>query len=258
MKYLIVEDAKNTSDDLFKIIKSKGIDSKIEQAYNLHEAIQFLNNFSYDILVLDIQLPDGTIFDLLDVLKKQNKINFEIIFITGTDNRSLIMKAIKFSAVDFLAKPYGKQDVIDAIQSAEETCVKKATNPLRGLDASQLELLVENLKSIEKSKRIALRKIGGLIVYIELKDVVYVRADREICSFHFVENQVINASKHMGFYKDGLLSEGNFIQVHHNCILNLDYVTSLDPQEKIIHLINGETILASRRRFKELVERIGV
>jgi len=258
MKYLIIEDTKNTSEDLFKIIKSYSSDALVDQAFTLQEATQLLNSASYDILVVDIQLPDGTIFDLLDNLKNEDKINFELIFITGTDNKSLIMKAIKFAAVDFLAKPYDKQKFIEILSFAEESVLAKLNNSVSGLDIKQLHLLLENLKSNRNTKRIAVRKIGGIIEFIELKDILYVMADREICTFHFKEKLVLNASKHLGYYKDGLLSEDNFIQVHNNCILNIDFVKSLDPNEKVIKLQNGEHVIASRRRFKDLIEKIGL
>jgi two-component system LytT family response regulator len=85
-------------------------DLEVINTFNIAtEALKFINSEKIDIIFLDIEMPNGNAFDLLEKFKE---INFNIIFTTAYDHYAI--KAIKFSAVDYILKPFEKKDIQSA------------------------------------------------------------------------------------------------------------------------------------------------
>ncbi len=102
-------------------------------------------NENPDLVLLDIQMDDGTGFDLL---KKAEPINFKVIFITAFDQYAI--QAFKFSAIDYLLKPVDPEDLVQAVNRAEQMVQQDFS--------TQLKVLDDNLKTQEtKGKKIILR-----------------------------------------------------------------------------------------------------
>ena len=100
-KILIIDDENRTRQLIAKMIDSFGFNVKtIPEGENVESAITAIKKYNPDIVFLDIQMPDGTGFDVLASLPEKN---FEVIFITA--HEEFAIKAIKFSALDYLLKP---------------------------------------------------------------------------------------------------------------------------------------------------------
>jgi two-component system, LytTR family, response regulator len=118
-KVLIIDDENRTRDFVKKMIDSFNLDLDVfTDGENVETGIEAINRIQPDILLLDIQMPDGTGFDVLNSIETKN---FEVIFITAYQEYAI--KAIKFSALDYILKPIDSEElhssIITAIDSLE-------------------------------------------------------------------------------------------------------------------------------------------
>jgi two-component system LytT family response regulator len=113
-KVLVIDDENKTREFIAKLIRSFGLDLEvIAQGENVETALAAIEEHQPDIVLLDIQMPDGTGFD---VLQRTLTKNFEVIFITA--HQEFAIKAIKFSALDYILKPVDPEELRDAIEHA--------------------------------------------------------------------------------------------------------------------------------------------
>jgi two-component system LytT family response regulator len=136
-KVVIVEDEKHIQESIREIISEhcknviiSGIANNIETAKTL------LNETNPDLVLLDINLPDGTSFELLEQL---NQINFKIIFITAFEEYAL--RAIKLSAIDYLVKPIDPIELINTVNKAVEL-IDESSNEIN------LKALLSNIDTL--------------------------------------------------------------------------------------------------------------
>src|SRR6218665_850115 len=112
MRALIVDDIPQARKTLSKDLETycPGIEI-VAEASGVVEAVKFLNKNQVDIVFLDIQMDDGSGFDILDMIPE---IHFHIIFITANDGHAL--RAFKYSAVDYLLKPVDPDELVRAVE----------------------------------------------------------------------------------------------------------------------------------------------
>lgn len=121
IKVLVIDDENKTREFIAKLIRSFGLDlDVIAQGENVETALEAIKEVNPDIVLLDIQMPDGTGFD---VLKRIENKNFEVIFITA--HQEFAIKAIKFSALDYILKPVDPEELRDAIEHAIQAVSEK-------------------------------------------------------------------------------------------------------------------------------------
>lgn len=140
-KVLIIDDEKRTRDLIAKMIETFGFDlTVISEGETMDTAIKAIQNHQPDILFIDIQMPDGTGFD---VLKQLENISFEVIFITA--HEEFAIQAIKFSALDYLLKPVDPLELKEAVEKAIKAVnTKKIDNQI---DALQNNILPNQKKN---------------------------------------------------------------------------------------------------------------
>lgn len=252
MHALVVEDIMATSDLIKGRINTLSDEVfKIDQAFDLENAYQFIVSNDYDILFLDIQMPKGTTFDLLKRLSDEKKINFEIIFITGQKESEYLINAIKFSAIDFLYKPIEDDALINAINKAKEK-VEHRKNEKR------VELLLDYLESSEKKKtdRVAFQLSKGIIKFFAINDITHLKADGVVTKIHLADGSEYSATKNLGFYRAFLISQFEFCSIAHGLIINMDQVDDYLHKDLTVTMKNGIQLKASRRGGKEFKERM--
>ena len=137
-KILIIDDENRTRQLIAKMIDSFGFNVKtIPEGENVESAITAIKKYNPDIVFLDIQMPDGTGFDVLASLPEKN---FEVIFITA--HEEFAIKAIKFSALDYLLKP------VDTNESELKQAMKKISKTQKGPE-NQIPSMGCNIKWIK-------------------------------------------------------------------------------------------------------------
>lgn len=250
---LIVEDVKDTSDYIQQRIQMLcPAIAKTDQALTLNEAENLIENNSYDIVFLDIQMQTGTSFDLLKRLSDKDIINFEIIFITGENDKEYTLRAIKFSAIDFLYKPLDDGELVIAVNRAIDKLKSQSFN-------HQIKLLLHRMdeQSTVKSNKIAFHLHNGIVQMISIDELKYMEADGVVSKVYLKSGEKITVNRNLGYYKDILILEHDFIPLSNSILLNKDYIKRYNHQTLKITLTDNTVLPVSRRRGKELKETLG-
>ena len=216
IKVLIVDDETRTRELIAKMIDSFGYDiTTIPEGSNVQTAIEAIEKHHPDIVFLDIQMPDGTGFDVIRSIEDKS---FEVIFITA--HEEFAIKAIKFSALDYLLKPVDTLELKSALDRALESISEKKEN-------SQFEALQKNINPSEK-RRLVLKTQESVHV-VELDDIIRCEADRNYTSFYLKDNRKILVSKTLKDYET-LLASHNFLRVQQSHLINISYVDRYDKK----------------------------
>jgi len=217
----------------------------ISECENGEEGIESIEKKKPDIVFLDVEMPRMNGFTMLQQLKNKN---FEVIFVTAYDHYAI--KAIRYSALDYLIKPIEVDDLKNAVNRALEKM--NVANP-----NARLELLLENIVS-KKSKftRIAIPTMQGL-QFIKVDEIIYLEASTNYTKFYLCNNIKYTVSKTLKEFED-ILSADVFIRIHHSNIINKNYV------EKYIRGDGGQVVMSndaildiSKRKKTEFLRAIG-
>ena len=183
----------------------------IGEANSVKTAIIEIADKKPDVVFLDIQLGDGLGFEILESIKD---FNFQVIFTTALDSYGI--KAIKFSALDYLLKPIDPDELIVAVNKLE-----KNTKPDDIKDS--INLLLNNIKDIQPSnKRIVLNSADKVhMVYIT--DIIRCESQGSYTVFHLKNKEQIVVTKNLKEYEN-MLEEYSFIRVHHSHLINFSYL----------------------------------
>ena len=216
IKALIIDDENRTRDLIAKMIESFGFDVEtIPEGESVESGINAIIKNKPDIVFLDIQMPDGTGFDVIRSIENKT---FEVIFITA--HEEFAIKAIKFSALDYLLKPV---DTLE-LKAALEKAIIAVDQRKEGV---QFDALQSNINPNEK-KRLVLKTQESVHV-VELDDIIRCEADRNYTSFFLIGNRKILVSKTLKEYET-LLSGHNFLRVQQSHLVNIDYVDRYDKK----------------------------
>jgi two-component system LytT family response regulator len=250
---LIVEDVKETSDYICRRVSllCPSI-KKIDQALTLSEAEDLIESNRYDIVFLDIRMQAGTSFDLLKRLSDKGVINFEIIFITGESDKEHILRAIKYSAIDFLYKPLDDGELVMAVNRALD---KRESQDLN----NQVKLLLQRMdeRSTVKPDKITVHLHSGILQMISVDELKYIEADGVVSKVHLKNGETITVNRNLGYYKDLLILEHDFVPLSNSILLNREYIKRYNHQTLKITLTDNTELPVSRRRGKELKEMLG-
>jgi len=169
---------------------------------------KLLNKIKPDVVFLDIQLQDGTGFDILEIL---GDISFQVIFTTASDEFAI--KAFKFSAVDYLLKPVDPDELIVAVQK-----ISKVNNSTQ----ENYDLLLNTVKEQSAPKRMALHTLEKIHV-IEIADIVRCESNGNYTTFYFKDAPKLLVTKTLKEY-DQMLSEYKFARVHQSHLINAQQI----------------------------------
>ncbi len=216
-------------------------------ADSVKSGIQVIKQSKPDIVLLDIQMHDGTGFDLL---RKLHPVNFQVIFITAYEEHAL--KAFKFSALDYLLKPINSNELITAIQKAE--------NVLTSVNSSQnLDVFQTNYSNHSKeAKKIILKTIDSIYA-VNIKDIVRCESEANYTRFFLNDARKILISKPLKEY-DELLSEFGFFRTHQSHLINLDYFEQFKKTDGGLAIMkdNSEIPVSSRKKdlFLQTIDKL--
>jgi len=240
MKILIVDDelspreqSKRLLAEFFSEIEVCGEAESVETAF---EAIMIHRP---DVVLLDVDLPDGTAFDLL---KRFPQINFNIIFITAYQQYAL--QAIKFSALDFLLKPYTSGEFVDAIRKAIK---KTEQNDLQ----IRYSALFQNIQQQQLPTKIVLRTADSIHVVIT-DEIVRLQADGAYTSFFFANKKTIVVSKNLKEF-DILLQNNRFLRCHQSHLVNMKHIVCFHKADGGALGLSDMSRVPVASRFKEKV-----
>lgn len=206
----------------------------------LEEARVFIEQHRPDLLFLDIQMGDSTVFELLQNLTFTD---FEVIFVTAYDHYGI--QAVKYAALDYLLKPVDIQELKTAVAKVEKKIVAQART-------SQLQFLLENHTGLFP-KKIAL-PMHQEIRYVPVQDIIYCEADNTYTSFYLQQEVHLLVSRPLKEYAD-LLKPHGFIRTHQSYLVNPRFVKSwLKEDGGVLLLSTGKKIPVSKPN-REAVKR---
>ncbi|MGP8329191.1 MAG: LytR/AlgR family response regulator transcription factor [Methanosarcinaceae archaeon] len=212
----------------------------VDEADNVENGIRKIKKYNPDLVFLDVQMPDGTGFDLLNRIPERN---FKTIFVSAYDRYAI--KAFKFSAIDFLLKPVGSEELVNAIKKLDLAHEVRLLN-------KKIELLLQNRDSF---KKIALPSMDE-ILFVQLSDIVRCESDTNYTVFHLNDGQKKIVSRTLKEYDEMLSGEG-FCRVHHSQLVNLNHVSKyIKGEGGQLVLSNDDVIDVARRRKEALMERL--
>jgi two-component system LytT family response regulator len=246
MKALIIEDEQKSREMLSEILKKYYPQIAIlGLAKNVAEAVELIEKTKPNLLFLDISMPDGTGFD---VLEKTLGHHFDIIFTTATDKHAL--KAIKYSACDYLLKPIDLDELREAINRVE----KKHAIALPSME--NLQFLIQNLKRTDDNYNKISLPTGNAFEIIQIKDIIRCEADGSYTHFYLVGGKKLMVSASLKHYED-LLPEKDFIRIHHHNLVNMNHVIRFLKEDGGYAIMSDNSKLEISRRKKEsFLERL--
>lgn len=214
----------------------------IGKAPGVVEASKMIQKQSPDILFLDINLGDGTGFDILEILPN---LNSKIIFVTASDEYAI--RAFKFAAIDYILKPYSQDELKNAIEKAIKQLAPKK---------EQLDLLKDTIKAPQTSpKKISLHTSEKIIV-VDLNEIIRCEADNNYTMFYFLDGTHILVTKTLKTYAD-LLTKYDFLRVHQSHLVNIKYIKSFFKSDGGYLLLKDKsTVPVSVRKRSEVMEAL--
>lgn len=244
IKTIIIEDEKQNQQLLLNLLKGFDFIEVLAVCSNNAEAKNAITSQMPDLVFSDVELQGETVFDMLQEL---TYINFEIIFTTAFESYAL--QAIKFSALDYILKPFSQSELSDSINRYLQKTNKSKNN-------SAFETLFHNLKNIQKeSKKIALPTLNGLHI-IAVKDIIRCQADSNYTTFYLVGGNSFVVSKTLKDYEQ-MLEEFDFMRIHHSHLINLHCIKNYAKGDGgIVTMIDGTEVDVSRRKKDDFLFKL--
>ncbi|MEM7085034.1 MAG: LytTR family DNA-binding domain-containing protein [Bacteroidota bacterium] len=243
MKALVIDDefyVRKEIEDLL-VTHFKGLISIKGQAESVQQGLLLIETIKPDIVFLDIQLIDGTGFDLIaqTVFK-----NFQLIFITAFNHHAI--QAIKVGALDYILKPIDRNEFVQAVNKAINNIGVPSNNQ------KLVEIVNDHYTGKEKT-RLVLRTSKTLyIVYQD--DIVYCKSDGNYTIFHTVDAKKIMVTQPLAKMQE-VLPKLKFIRCHHSFVVNKYHVKRYD-KKGILTMIGDIQVPVSGRKLKEVMQHI--
>lgn len=242
IKTIIIEDEKKSMMTLETLLGRYCPEVSIVGTGNcVEEGIRIIEELKPELVFLDIAMPDGDAFDLLDRIKT---VDFEIIFVTAYHDFAL--KAFEFSALHYLLKPINYED----LQAAVQRYLK--IRPVKNIQR-RLEVLSSSLKS--HFSKISLPSTDGLVIY-EIKDIERFEAEGNYSLVFFSDGNSILVTKPLTQFEN-ILDGVNFVRAHNKHLINLNFVKKYQRgQGGVATMVSGKEIAVSRTRKDEFLRKI--
>jgi len=245
IKAIVIDDEKN-SRELIKNLVEKHCKQDIEVlalAENITEAESCIRLLQPELLFLDIEISGQTGFDLL---AKIPDVKVDVIFITAFDHYAL--KAIKFSAIDYLLKPIDA----DELKAAVEKIKSKKQAP----SLEQFQLLLQNFKQPNSEvSKISLPTIHGHEIIL-IKDIIRCESDDHYTVFYLINKRKIMVATTLKYYED-LLPTDMFFRTHNSHIVNVAHVARVSKEGYVI-MTDDSSIEISRRKKDAFMQRLNL
>lgn len=236
LKTLIIEDEPAVRKELEWLVAQEKNLKLAGTAHSVTAALRLINETAPHLVLMDIQLTDGTAFDILNKLEEPA---FHLIFITAYDHFAI--KAIKFGALDYLLKPIDGEEFSATIQ--------KLNKKLGGTDHSnQINIAKEqNAKdAININSTLCVTSVDCLQM-IKLNEIIYLSGEGSYTQFHLENNKKVTASKALKYYED-LLPAEYFLRPHQSFIVNKSFIDKYLKAGVLIMKDQSEVPVAHRKK----------
>jgi two-component system, LytTR family, response regulator len=250
MTSIIVDDEQQSHDGLKLLLAASGYGVEVlDSGYSVAMGLELLKRHRPDLVFLDVEMPDGTGFDLLEKLGTPA---FYVVFITA--HNKYAETAFRFGALDFLSKPIDPDQLQVTLKRAIERQKEKYT-----LD--QLHIALETLQNLQEKKlpqRIAISTTKELEM-VRVEEILFLGAETNYTDFHILSNgkkRKITASVTLGNYEQSLEQYDSFMKVHRSFIVNLLMVEQYIKSEHTVVLRDGSRVPVAKAHKDRLEQRL--
>lgn len=221
LKAIIIDD-ESASIETLKILLSRFCEDVdvVATATSAKKAVKLINDSVVDVVFLDIMMPDGTGFDVLEQMPNRN---FEVVFITAYNN--LEIKALKYSAIKFLQKPISKEQLMESVEAmkARKGIVFNATK--------RYSALFENLKAV--LPKILSLQTADSFEYIEIDKILAFKGDNKIVNVYIDGEQEIVTKEKIDHLED-ILYDRKFYRFNTFLLVNMKNIEIMTDFEIIL------------------------
>jgi len=216
------------------------------EAGNANQGVEVILEAKPELVFLDIEMPYGSAFDMLD---KLYPVTFEIIFVTAFN--SYMLKAFKYSALDYLLKPVNIEELKAAVNKAAEKINFKKFN-------KQLFNLLENLKKAQSTlPKLAIPSQSGL-EFVQVDEIIRCEAEGGYTFFHTKAREKIVSVRNIKEYEE-LLPEALFFRIHNSHLINLNFIKKYHKgRGGFVEMEDGFMIEVATRRKDEFLAKFNI
>lgn len=240
MKVVIIDDEENSSALTLKLLKDYcpkvqvlSVASSVEEGYNA------VLQLKPDLIFLDVEMRDGTGFDLLNRL---TVIDFKVVFITA--HQEFAVDAFRRSAIDYLLKPLSPPDIIGAVAKAEQVFLNSEWQ-------AQLKTLLANVSEPLHQRQKIVLKTMERIYSLHLYNIVRFQAVGSYTEVYLKDGRKIVVSRLLKEF-DELLSANGFLRVHQSHLINVDFIFCYEKAESLITMKDDSIVPVSVRKKETL------
>lgn len=242
----VIVDDETSGREIISLLLAK-IAPEIEilgQAGTVQEALTLLQQQQPDILFLDVELPTGTGFSILNEMPD---LDAEVIFVTAYDKYAL--DAIRVSALDYLLKPIDRKEFAAAVEKAKKNRELKR-------DSSRIgKFLAQYKQTQERQDRIVLPTQDGFQVIL-CEEVVWVQGDGAYTRFFLTQGRQIMVSKMLKDYETVLELHG-FFRIHRSHLVNISHVRRyFKGRGGEVEMSDGSVLAVSREKKDEFIAKL--
>jgi len=232
IKVAIIDDEAAALSILNRICSDSNLEVQIVgMSDNIADGVDLIRSKKPDLVLLDIEFPEGTGFEVLEGCEG---LDFQVIFITA--HESYAIQALKHHALDYILKPINESEVVSAIEAA----IKE----IEAEQASKWTELLTFLKGAKKGKFQLPIKDGYR--YIDLDHLIYLQADGSYAHLYFTDGTKTTASKKLSWFEERL-AEFGFERVHRSYLVNKDHIVELHRNDGgYVITSNGERVTVSK------------
>lgn len=243
MKAVIIDDEKDSREILANYIAKYCPDVTVDGfGESVATGIEVIQKHQPDIVFLDIEMPYGNGFDLLD---KIGNITFETIFVTAFDNYAI--QALNQSAAYYLLKPIDIDELIKAVDKIKQERAEK--NYIQ-----HARVLLDNRSS--KQQKIMLPTLEGFEI-ADITSIVYCEAVDNFTRFYFESQPALLICRTLKYFED-ILHEHRFLRIHRSHLINPDFVIRYSKGKGgYVTMKNNQELEVSPARKKEFLDLFG-
>lgn len=243
---IIIDDEKDGAEVLQFLIKENCPNINILcLEHSVENAVLSIQRLKPDLIFLDIEMPTGTGFD---VIEATNEVEYETIFITAYEHYAI--KAFKTNAIDYLLKPVDVDELVNAVKNAKKRLATSNKN-----QSNQIESLI--LNAINKNKKISIPSQDG-VLWVDLDDIIRFEADSNYTHVYMKNKRKVMVSKTLKSFEEQL-THSNFCRVHSTHLINLNEVEKyIKGDGGIVVLKDTSNVPVSRANKAELLTKLNL
>lgn len=243
---VLIDDDANLRSGMRSLLERYAPDMNVVgEADSVDSGIIAIDKLRPQVVFLDIQLGDGTGFDILERLAQKNgRSTSHIVFITAHEQYAI--KAFRFSALDFLLKPVDPEELQKVIEKIRSVVEKND-------GFAHIDLLLENIRrKVDNFKRIALSTSDGIHLF-DISDIIRCESEDNYTKFYIKNNKPVLISKTLKEYEE-MLSGHGFERIHQSHLINLAYLKSYIRKDGGYVVMSDNSNLPISQRKKERLQ----